>query len=144
MFSACIRSHFQKVLKFLQIKDGGPNFWVEPILQKLWNIWAPVLYFNFKSFRYSISLSFIRFQRILHDSGVIFSKSWNICKLRGGGGARISEGNQFCRNSELFNPAFCISILKDLWTQIPHHSLDSNVFCKNQQSFSESFKISTN
>ena len=47
------------------------------------------------------SLSFIRFQCILHDSGVIFSKSWNFCKLRRGD--QISWGTQFCKNSKLFS-----------------------------------------
>ena len=46
------------------------------------------------------SLSFIRFQYILHDSGGIFSKSWNFCKLRRRD--LISQVTQFCKNSQLF------------------------------------------
>ena len=42
-----------------------------------WDIWSPFLYFNFKSFAEPNSSSFIRFQCILHDSGVHFSESWN-------------------------------------------------------------------
>ena len=34
MHSAWFRSTFLRVLKFPQIKDGGPSFWGEPILQK--------------------------------------------------------------------------------------------------------------
>ena len=68
--------------KFLQI--GGPNFWGEPILQKVWIIRSPLLYFNFKSFMDTNSLSFIRFPYSLHDLGVLFSEPWNICKLKTG------------------------------------------------------------
>ena len=142
MHSAWFRSTFLRVLKFLQIKEGGPNFWGEPILQKVWIIWSPLLYFNFRSFKYRISSSFIRFQCILHDSGVLFSEPWNFYKLKRGD--LISGGNQFCRMSELFGPPFCISILKVLWTQILCHSLDFSPFCMNQEDFSQSPEISTN
>ena len=80
----------------------GPNFWGEPILQKVWIIWSHLLYFNFKSFKYSISSSFIRFQCILHDSGILFSESWNLYKFKRAD--LISRRNQFCRMSELFGP----------------------------------------
>ena len=36
MHLAWFRSTFLRDLKFLQIKEGGPNFWGEPILQKVW------------------------------------------------------------------------------------------------------------
>ena len=36
-------STFLTVLKFLQIKDGGPNLLGEPILQNVWIIWSPLL-----------------------------------------------------------------------------------------------------
>ena len=137
MHSAWFRSTFLRALKFLQIKEGGPNFWGEPILQKVWIIWSPFPYFNFKSFMASNSLSFIRFQCILHDSGVLFSESWNFYKLKRGD--LISWGNQFCRKSELFGPPFCISILKVLWTQILSHSLDFNAFCMIKEYFSQAF-----
>ena len=142
MHSAWFRSTFFRVLKFLQIKEGGPSFWWEPILQKVWIIWSPLLHFNFKSSKYPISSSFIRFQCILHDSGVLFSESWNFYKLKRGD--LISVGNQFCRMSELFGPPFCISILKVLWTQFLCHSLDFNAFCMIQEYFSQSLEISTN
>ena len=61
---------------------GGPNFWGEPILQRVWIIWSPLLYFNFKTFMEPNSSSLIRFQCILHDSGVVFSESWNFYKLK--------------------------------------------------------------
>ena len=136
MRSAWFRSTFLRVLKFLQIKEGGPNFWVEPILQNVWIIWFPLLSFNFKSFKYQISSSFIRFQSLLHDSGVLFSGFWNFHKLK--------RGNQFCRMSELSGSPFCISILKVFYTQILHHLLDFNAFCMIQDYFSQGLEISTN
>ena len=116
MHSAWFRNTFLRVLKFLQIKEWGPNFWGEPILQKVWIIWSPLLYFNFKSFVDPNSFSFIRFHTILHDSGVLFSVSWNFYKLKNGD--LISGGNQFRRKSELFGQPFCSSILKVLLIQI--------------------------
>ena len=172
MHSAWFRSTFRRVFKFLKTKEGWHNFWKEqvlqkvwiiwspllyfnfksfmdpnsspfivfqwilhdsgilfaeswnflklkredlisggePILQKVWIIWSPLLYFNFKGFLEPNSLSFITFQCILHDSGVLFSESWNFYKLKRGD--LISGKNQFCRKSELFDPPFCISILK--------------------------------
>ena len=134
MHSSWFRSTFLRVLKFLQIKEGGPNFWVEPILQNVWIIWSPLLYFNFKSFLDPNSSSFIRFQSILHEWGRLFSESWNFYKLKRGD--LISGRNQFCRKSELFDPPFCISILKVLRTQILRHSLDMNAFWMIQEYFS--------
>ena len=109
------RSTSLRVFKFVQIKEGGPNFWGEPILQNVWIIWSPLLYFNFKSFLDPNSSPFISFQCILYDSGVLLSESWNFYKLKRGD--LISGGKQFCRKSELFGPPFCISILKVLWTK---------------------------
>ena len=142
MDSAWFRSTFCKVLKFLKTKEGGFNFRVEPISQKVWIIWSPLLDFNFKNLMDIISAAFIRFQCILHDSGVLFTESWNFYKLKR---EEInSGGNQFCRKSELFGPPFCISILKVLWTQIHRHSLDFNAFCMIQEYFSRSLEIFTN
>ena len=140
--SEMIQEYFPQSLKFLQIKEGGTNILGGTVLQKVWIIWSPLLYFNFKSLKYRISSSFIIFQCILHDSGVIFSESWNFCKLKSGD--LISGGSQFCRKSELFGPRFCISILKTFWTQILCHSLDFNAFYMIQEYFSQSFEISTN
>ena len=91
----------------------------------------PLLYLNCKSFIDPILSSFIRFQCIMHDSGVLFSESWNFNKLKSGD--LTSGGNQFCRNSELFGPSFCILILKVLLTQILRHSLNFNAFCMIQE-----------
>ena len=143
MSSAWFRSTFLRVLKFLQIKDGGPNFWGEPILQNVWIIWSSLLNFNFKSLIHPNSSSFIRFQCILHDSRVLFAECRNFYKLKRGD--LISGENRFCRKSELFGPPFCISFfLKVLWSQIHRHSLDFNAFCMIQEYFSQSVEISTN
>ena len=142
MHSVWFRSTFLRLLEFLNIKKVGSAFWGEPILQNVWIIWYPLLKFNFNSFLDPNSSSFIRFQCVLHDSGVIFSNSWNFCKLRRGD--LISRGTQFCRKSELFNPPFCISILKALWTQFLRHSLDFNAFCMIQDYFPQSLLIFTN
>ena len=99
-----MRKTFLRVLKFLQIKEGGPNFWGEPILQNVWIIWSPLLYFNFKSFLDRNSSPFISFQWSLFDSKVLLSGFSNFCKLRRGD--LISGVNQFCRMSELFGPPF--------------------------------------
>ena len=120
-------------MEFLSFKEGGPNFCGEPILQKVRIIWSPLLYFNFKSFRDSNSLSLIRFQCILHDSGALFSEPWNIYKLKRED--LISGGNQFCRKSELFDPPFRISILKVLWDQIHCYSFHLNTFCMIEGTF---------
>ena len=141
MHSAWLRSTFLRFLKFLQVKQGDLISGGETILQKFRVIWSPLLYFNFKSFTDPNSSSFIRFQCILHDSGVLFSESWNFYKLKRGD--LISGGNQFCRKSELFGPSFCIWILKVLWTQIHCHSLDLNAFCMIEEYFSQILKIST-
>ena len=100
MYSSWFRGTFLRVSKFLQIKEWIPKFWGEPILQNLWIFWSLLLYFNFKSLMEAKSSSLIRFQCILHDSGVPFSESWNFYKLKRGD--IISGGNQFCRMSELF------------------------------------------
>ena len=102
MHSPWFRSTFLRVSKFLEMKDGGPNFWGEPILKNVWIIWSSMLYFNFKSFLDPNSSSFIRFQSILHESRVLFPGSRNFCKLKRV--ALISERNQFCRMSQLFGP----------------------------------------
>ena len=84
MHSAWLRSSFVRVLKFLQVKEWWPKFWGEPILEKVWIIWSPLLYFNFKSFLDPNSWPFISFQCILYDSGVLFSGFSNLYKLKRG------------------------------------------------------------
>ena len=140
MHSTWFRSNFLRVLKFLQIKEGRPIFWGESRISEL--LGPPLLYFNFKSFLDKNSLSFIRFQCVVHDSRVLFSESSNFYKLKRGD--LISGGNQFCRMSELFGPTSCISVLKVFQTQTLHHSLYFNVFCVIQECFSKSPEISTN
>ena len=78
----------------------------EPILQNVWIIWSPLLYFNFKSFLDPNSLWFIPFQCILDDSEGLLSGFSNFYKLKRGD--LICEGNQFYRMFELFGPHFCI------------------------------------
>ena len=133
---------FLRVLKFLQIKEGGANFWWEPILQKVLIISSTLLYLNFKSFTDWNSSSLIRYQCLLHDSGVLFSECWNFYKLKWR--QLIYGGNQFCTKSELFGPSFCIWILKVLKTQIVSHSLDFSPFCMIREYVSQSLEISTN
>ena len=142
MHSAWLMSTFLRVLKFLQVKEGGPNFWGGTNFAESLNYLVPLQYLNFKRFMDPNFLSFIRSQCILHDSGVLFSESWNFNKLKSGD--LISGGNQFSRKSELFGPAFCIWILKVLWTQIHRYSLDLNAFSMIQGYFSQSLEISTN
>ena len=142
MYCAWFRSTFLRALIFLQIKDGGANLWWEPILQNVWIIWSPLLYFNSKSFMEPNSLSLIRFLCIGHDTGVLLKEPWNFYKLKRGD--LISCGNQFCRMSKLFGSHFCFSILKVLWTQIHSHFLDFNALVMIQEYFSQSLEISTN
>ena len=142
MHCAWFRSAFLRALIFLQIKDGGANLWWEPVLQNVWIIRSPLLYFNSKSFMEPNSLSLIRFLCIGHDTGVLLKEPWNFYKLKRGD--LISCGNQFCRMSKLFGSHFCFSILKVLWTQIHSHFLDFNALVMIQEYFSQSLEISTN
>ena len=96
------RSTSLRVFKFVEMKEGGSNFWGEPILQNVWIILSPLLYFNLKSSIDPNSSSFIAFQCILHDSGVRFSESWNFQKSKSED--LISGENQFSRMSQLFGP----------------------------------------
>ena len=76
MHGAWFRSTFLRTAQLLPLKE-----W-EPILQILWIISSHILYFSFKSCRQESSSSFIRFQCILFDSGVLFSDFSNFYKLR--------------------------------------------------------------
>ena len=104
MHSAWFRSIFVRVLKFLQIKEGEHNFCGEPVLQKVWIIWSPLLYLNFKNFTDRNSSSFIRYQWIFHDSGVPFSDFLDLDKLKRE--ELISRVNQLWRKSELLVSPF--------------------------------------
>ena len=127
---------------FCKLKMGDLISGGEPILQIVWINWSPLLYLNFKSFMDPNSSPCIRFQCIQDDSGVLFSESWNVYKLKRGN--LVSGWKQFCRKSELFGPPFCISVLKVLWTQILYHALDFNAFCIIQEHYSQTFKVFTN
>ena len=140
MHSEWFRSTFLRVLKFLQIIERGHNFWGEPILQKVWIIWSPLLYFNFKSFMDPNWSSFIRFQCILEFKST-FLRALKFLQIKEED--LISEGNQFCRKSKLFGLPYSISILQVLRTQIHCHSLDFNAFCMIQECLSETFEIWT-
>ena len=142
MHFAWFRNTSLRIFKFVQIKEGGANISGEPIWQNVWIIWFPLLFFNFRSFLDPNSLSLIRFLSILHESGKLFSESWNFYKLKRRD--LISGGNQFCRMSELFGPPFCISIFRVLWTQILCHSLDFNAFFMNEEDFFQSVELSRN
>ena len=142
MHSAWLRSPFLRVLKLLEIKERGPNFWGEQIFEKVWIIWSPFFIENFNSFLEPNFSSFIRFQCILHDSGVRFAECCYFYKLKQG--SLISGGNKFCRKSELFGPPFWIYILKFLWPEIHSRSWDFNAFCLIQEYFSQSLEISRN
>ena len=146
MHSAWFRSTFLRVLKFLQIKEGGPNFWGEPILKKVWIIWSALLYINFKSLMDTISTWFIRFECIIWMYSAWFRSTFcTVMKF-----VQIKEGGpnfceyQFCRKSELFGPPFGIYNLKVLWPEIHSRSLDFNAFCMIHEYISRSLEISTN
>ena len=62
----------------------------------------------------------------------------------GGGGGGGGGGGQFCGMAELFDPPFCIWILKVSRTQILCHSLDFNTFCMIQEYLSQNFEVSIN
>ena len=97
-----IMEYFLILFKCPQIKEWGPGFWGELILQQVWIIWSPLLSFMFKSLKDPNSSWFIRFKCILYHSGEVFSEFRNFCKLRRGD--LISWHSQFCRTGELFGP----------------------------------------
>ena len=128
---------FSESSNFYKLKRGGSNFWREPILKKVWMIRYPLLDFNFKSFKDENTLSIITFQCILPRFRSIFLRLLKFLQIKERD--LFSWKNQFCRTSELFCPSFCISLLKDLSTQIFCHSLDFNVFCFIQEHLSTTF-----
>ena len=147
MDSVLFRSIFLRLLKFLQTKEGGLNFWGELILKKGWIIWASLLYFNFKTLKDPDSSSFIRFQWVLYNSEELLSDFWNFYKLNRGD--QISGGWPTLQKVWIIcppppPPPFCISVLKLSKTQILFHLLDFNGFCMIQKSFYQTSEISTN
>ena len=133
---------FSDFSNFHKFKWGDLISWREPILKNDWIIWSPLLYFSFKSFRDPNSLSFIRFQCILHDSRVLFLDFLNIPKLKRGD--LISWQETILHNVWIIWFPFCISILKVLKTQSLCHSLDFKAFRMINKCFSQTFQISTN
>ena len=79
--SVVLLSAFQN---FLKLKSFFLISWEEPIVQNGWIIWSPLLYFNIKHLKDANSSSFIRFQCILHDSGVLLLVFENFLKLKRG------------------------------------------------------------
>ena len=124
---------------FFKLKRGNLISWGEPILQNGWIIWSPLLYFNFRSLKDPNSLSFIRFQCILHDSAVLFSGFWNFLKLKRGD--LISWGEPILQNGWIIWFPSYISILEVWRTQILCHSLDFNLFYIIEQYFSQVFEV---
>ena len=102
------RSSSLRVLKFVQIKERGFNFCGEPIFQNVWIIWFPLLYLSLKTPMDQNSSSFIRFQFILHESGRLFSGSWNFCKLKRGD--LISRGTNFAECLNYLVPLWCFNL----------------------------------
>ena len=88
---------FSAFWKFIKLKRGDLISWGEPILQNGWIIWSPLLYFNFRNLKAPNSLSFIRFQCLLHYLAVLFSGFWNFLKLKSGD--LISWGEPILENS---------------------------------------------
>ena len=92
-----IQEYFSQRLWISSNQRGVPNFWGKPILRNVWIIWFPRFYFNLNSSMDTNFLSFIKFQSLLYESGVLFSESENIYKLKRGD--LISGRNQFLRMS---------------------------------------------
>ena len=74
--------HLSIFWNFLKLKRGDRISWWKPILQNGWIIWSPLLYFNFRKLKHPNSLSFIRFEWVLHDTPALFSIFWNFLKLK--------------------------------------------------------------
>ena len=142
MLSSWFRSTFLRVFKFLQIKEGGSRFWREPNLHRVSIIWSPILHFNFKSFMVPYLSSFIWFQCIVYDPGLLFSEFSNFYKLKSSD--VISGENQFWGMPELFDPPFCIAISKVLSIEVLRLALDFNPFYMIQEYFYQKLQISRN
>ena len=125
-----------------KLKRGDLISWWEPILQKGWIIWSYLLYSNFRNLKHSNSLSFIRFQWVLHDSPVLVSIFWNFFKLKRGD--LISCVEPILQNARIIWIHFCISI-PEIWNiQILCHSLHFNGFQLIHQCICQIFEISSN
>ena len=152
----CILLHVSAVFlsdfkNFLQLKRVDLISLGGPFLQNGWIIWSPLLYFNFKSWKDSKSLSFVRFQFVRHDTAVFFTFFWNLQRLQNVD--LISwGGNELCKMTEW---RICISLAKTSRTEIVSHtqclsydlSLLVSVFqnfekLKREEQFCEAVKFS--
>ena len=109
--SAVLLSVFEE---FFKLKRGHIISWREPILQNSWIIWCLVLYYNIKYLKDPNSLSFIRFQSILHDSAVLLLVFENSLKVKWRD--IISWGEAILQNGWIIWPSpmyFNIKHLKD-------------------------------
>ena len=97
-----------KSWNFYKLKWGDLNYGGEPISQNVWIISSPLLYFNFKSCMNPNSSSFIRFQGISPDTGVLFHEPWNFYKLKRG--HLISWGEPILHNVWIiWSPLLCFN-----------------------------------
>ena len=94
--------HVWESWNFYKLKMGDLVSWGNWFYRKSELFGPPLLYLNFKSFMDPNSSSFIKSQCIVHDSGELFSESWNLSKLKQGD--LISTGNQFCRKWFIWSP----------------------------------------
>ena len=138
MHSGWFRSTFLRVWKFLQIKKVNLISGMKRIWRKSEVSGNHFCISILKVLRTHILCHSLD-QCILHDSGVLFSVSWNFYKLKNGD--LISGGNQFRRKSELFCPHFCIWIFKNLGTEILCQSLHQCVPNDSGVLFSESWNF---
>ena len=126
-------------LKFLQIKDGWPDF----LVKRIQEILVSLLYFNFKSFKDVISSSIIRFQCILLGWGVPFSYFINLYKLKRKNLISVGRGAILQKIWVIWSPLLYFNF-KSFKYQIFRHLLDFNSFCLIQEYQSQTFEISTN
>ena len=80
----CMIQETSDFWSFSKLKWGDLISWGEPVLQSGWIIWSPLLHLNLKSFKDPNSSLFIRFQCILHGSGVLFSEFLNFQEIKRG------------------------------------------------------------
>ena len=97
MHSLWFTKSFWDFSNFFKLNRGEPSLWGEPILKKVWIIWYPILYFNFKSFKDPNYSSSIRFQCILLNWRVPFSDFWKLPQIKEGD--LISWGGVWGTNS---------------------------------------------
>ena len=105
---------FSEFWNFNKLKRGDQIYWGGQFCRKS-ELFPPpppprpsslLLYFNFKIFKEPNSLSFIRFQCTLHDSGVLFSESLNFSNLRGGGGGPNYWREEILQNKSVISSLF--------------------------------------